>query len=172
VWIDEFDSGDVEDGPEIDASGKWPIENGARAEHRQYRRIASGAAAHPAGLATLARVVHRAHLPRPYTGAAAWRGGAFNRRRRQAGNRQHDQRQLTRETPRNGDPKRSSQSRHVLSLLRFCKKSVSWRRISGKFEAGSRPAGFEPATPGLEGRCSIQLSYGRLLGIIRSVAMF
>ncbi len=28
----------------------------------------------------------------------------------------------------------------------------------------ARPAGLEPATPGLEGRCSIRLSYGRMAG--------
>jgi hypothetical protein len=33
-----------------------------------------------------------------------------------------------------------------------------WESLRGM----ARPAGFEPAATGLEGRCSIQLSYGRV----------
>ena len=47
-------------------------------------------------------------------------------------------------------------------------------RVSGGADRGerveifeenvARPAGLEPAAPGLEGRCSLHLSYGRMLG--------
>ncbi len=37
--------------------------------------------------------------------------------------------------------------------------------LSAPKEGMARPAGFEPATPSLEGSCSIQLSYGRALSL-------
>ncbi len=35
----------------------------------------------------------------------------------------------------------------------------------------ARPAGFEPATLGLEDRCSIQMSYGRIVRLVKLVGV-
>ena len=41
------------------------------------------------------------------------------------------------------------------------------RRVSLDTVKLARPAGLEPAAPSLEGSCSIQLSYGRVVSMVR-----
>src|SRR5688572_8874396 len=47
-------------------------------------------------------------------------------------------------------------------LRDFCRLGFAGVDLLGMQECVARPAGFEPATPSLEGSCSIQLSYGRV----------
>ena len=58
---------------------------------------------------------------------------------------------------------RSGRTLSLAGLLRseLCSKADRDRRDPLRGSLLSRPAGFEPATYGLEVRCSIQLSYGR-----------
>ena len=44
----------------------------------------------------------------------------------------------------------------------FAPGGATEARIAEFFRKMARPAGFEPATPGLEGRCATQLSYGHV----------
>jgi hypothetical protein len=52
----------------------------------------------------------------------------------------------------------------ILSLMNVLVFRAWIRRVFGRSMNAhvARPAGLEPATPSLEGSCSIQLSYGRV----------
>jgi hypothetical protein len=50
----------------------------------------------------------------------------------------------------------------IFSLFFVKEPALPRTSPQGRFRKVARPAGLEPATLGLEGRCSIQLSYGRL----------